>query len=873
MRTEDHRAIHLSDYRAPEFRISTVHLDFALEPEATRVTAKLTIARQSGNGPLVLNGENQKLIAVTLDGRALAAGDYLLDDKSLTLPKPPDSFTLEIVSEIDPSANTALEGLFLSSGIFCTQCEPEGFRRITYFLDRPDNLSVFTVRIEAAKEQYPVLLSNGNRMDSGDLPGGRHFALWHDPFPKPSYLFALVAGDLGSIHDSFTTMTGRRIELALYVEHGNELRATYAMGALKRSMTWDEEAYGREYDLDIFMIVAVSAFNMGAMENKGLNIFNDKVLLASPETATDDDYARIESVVAHEYFHNWTGNRITCRDWFQLSLKEGLTVFRDQKFSGDVRSHGVQRIQDVRALRARQFPEDAGPLAHPVQPQSYIEINNFYTSTIYEKGSEVIGMLQTLVGDAGYRAATDLYFERHDGQAATVEDWVKCFEDTSGRDLSQFRLWYRQAGTPVIEARTAYDADARTFTLDLTQSLAPTPGQPEKLPMHSPVRIGLMSRKGDGLPTTLEGENRAGPDSRVLELTENFHRFVFVDVAEEPLLSLGRGFSAPAVFRTPYGREERAVLMGCDHDDFNRWEAGQILAAEIMLEVAGKARPDADRDYIAAIGHVLSRAEDDPAFAAQMLMPPTENELAAKKTPADPDGIHTARVTLVKAIALAHRDRLAQLYEHMRDEDDFSPDAKSAGRRALRNACLRYLTAEDDEAAAGLAEAHYRSATNMTDMIAGLAALTRMESPLRDNAFTDFHDRFKSDPLVLDKWMGLQAGSPLPETVPSVRALMRHPAFDIKNPNRVRALIGAFGGNHLRFHSASGDGYRLVGDVIRTLDPINPQVAARLTGAFESWRRYDPARQALMKAELEKIHAMPGISPNLFEIAGKMLGG
>ena len=873
MRTEDHRAIHLSDYRAPEFRISTVHLDFALEPEATRVTAKLTIARQSGNGPLVLNGENQKLIAVTLDGRALAAGDYLLDDKSLTLPKPPDSFTLEIVSEIDPSANTALEGLFLSSGIFCTQCEPEGFRRITYFLDRPDNLSVFTVRIEAAKEQYPVLLSNGNRMDSGDLPGGRHFALWHDPFPKPSYLFALVAGDLGSIHDSFTTMTGRRIELALYVEHGNELRATYAMGALKRSMTWDEEAYGREYDLDIFMIVAVSAFNMGAMENKGLNIFNDKVLLASPETATDDDYARIESVVAHEYFHNWTGNRITCRDWFQLSLKEGLTVFRDQKFSGDVRSHGVQRIQDVRALRARQFPEDAGPLAHPVQPQSYIEINNFYTSTIYEKGSEVIGMLQTLVGDAGYRAATDLYFERHDGQAATVEDWVKCFEDTSGRDLSQFRLWYRQAGTPVIEARTAYDADARTFTLDLTQSLAPTPGQPEKLPMHIPVRIGLMSRKGDGLPTTLEGENRAGPDSRVLELTENFHRFVFVDVAEEPLLSLGRGFSAPAVFRTPYGREERAVLMGCDHDDFNRWEAGQILAAEIMLEVAGKARPDADRDYIAAIGHVLSRAEDDPAFAAQMLMPPTENELAAKKTPVDPDGIHTARVTLVKAIALAHRDRLAQLYEHMRDEDDFSPDAKSAGRRALRNACLRYLTAEDDEAAAGLAEAHYRSATNMTDMIAGLAALTRMESPLRDNAFTDFHDRFKSDPLVLDKWMGLQAGSPLPETVPSVRALMRHPAFDIKNPNRVRALIGAFGGNHLRFHSASGDGYRLVGDVIRTLDPINPQVAARLTGAFESWRRYDPARQALMKAELEKIHAMPGISPNLFEIAGKMLGG
>ncbi|MEY4708321.1 MAG: hypothetical protein RJB58_2044 [Pseudomonadota bacterium] len=871
MRTEEPRAIHLADYRAPEFRIPTVHLNFALEPEATRVTAKLAIERQSGSGPLVLQGENQKLVSVTLDGRLLPAGDYLLDDKSLTLPRVPDTFTLEIVSEINPSANTALEGLFLSSGMFCTQCEPEGFRRITYFLDRPDNLSVFTVRIEAPKEQYPVLLSNGNRMETGELAGGRHFALWHDPFPKPSYLFALVAGDLGSIHDSFTTMTGRRIELALYVEHGNELRATYAMEALKRSMTWDEEAYGREYDLDIFMIVAVSAFNMGAMENKGLNIFNDKVLLASPETATDDDYARIESVVAHEYFHNWTGNRVTCRDWFQLSLKEGLTVFRDQKFSGDTRSHGVQRIQDVRALRARQFPEDAGPLAHPVQPQSYIEINNFYTSTIYEKGSEVIGMLHTLVGDEGYRKATDLYFERHDGHAATVEDWVKCFEDSSGRDLTQFRLWYRQAGTPVVEARTAYDAAARTFTLDLTQGLAPTPGQPEKKPMHIPVRIGLVSAAGAGLPATLEGENRAGPDSRVLELTENFHRFVFVDVAEEPLLSLGRGFSAPAIFRTPYGRAERAILMGCDQDDFNRWEAGQILAAEIMLEVAGKARADADSDYLKAIGIVLSRAEEDPAFAAQMLMPPTENELATSKTPVDPEGIHNARLALVRAIALAHRKRLAQLYEHMRDEDDFSPDAKSAGRRALRNAALRYLTAEDDEAAAELAQAHYHSATNMTDMIAGLAALTRMESPLRDNAFTHFHDRFKADPLVLDKWMGLQAGSPLPDTVSSVRALMKHPAFDIKNPNRVRALIGAFGGNHRRFHSADGEGYRLVGEVIRTLDPINPQVAARLAGAFESWRRYDPARQALMKAEIEAIRGLSGISPNLSEIAGKML--
>jgi aminopeptidase N len=871
MRTEEPRAIHLADYRAPEFRIRTVQLDFVLEPQATLVTSRLEIERLSGSGPLVLAGESQKLLSLTLDGKTLSAGDYRLDDKSLTLADPSAQMTLEIKSQIDPAANTALEGLFLSNGMFCTQCEPEGFRRITYFLDRPDNLSVFTVRIEADREQYPVLLSNGNRIESGELACHRHYAVWHDPFPKPSYLFALVAGDLGSIHDSFTTMSGRKVALAIYVEHGNEPRAFYAMDSLKRAMKWDEEAYGREYDLDIFMIVAVSAFNMGAMENKGLNIFNDKVLLASPETATDDDYARIESVVAHEYFHNWTGDRITCRDWFQLSLKEGLTVFRDQSFSGDMRSHGVQRIQDVRALRARQFVEDAGPLAHPVQPQSYIEINNFYTATIYDKGSQVIGMLKTLVGDEGYRKATDLYFARHDGEAARVEDWVKCFEDACGRDLAQFRLWYRQAGTPVIEARGAWDAKTKTYTLDLSQSLASTFGQPQKKPMHIPVRIGLVGRKGAQLPLTLEGENHAGPATRVLEMTENFHRFTFVDVAEEPLLSLGRDFSAPAIFRTPHGRQERAILMGKDNDAFNRWEAGQGLAAEIMLEVAGKARPDANSDYIAAIGEVLARAQDDPAFAAQMLMPPTENELAARKTPVDPVGIHTARVTLVRAIALTHQDRLAALYEHMRDAADFSPDARSAGRRALRNAALRYLTAADDEAAAGLADAHYRTASSMTDMIAGLAALTRMESPLRDAAFTHFYDRFRGDPLVLDKWMSLQAGSPLPETVTAVATLMKHRAFDIKNPNRVRALIGAFSVNHLRFHNQDGAGYRLVGEVIRTLDPMNPQVAARMAGAFESWRRYDPARQELMRRELTAIHGLKGISPNLFEVTGKML--
>jgi aminopeptidase N len=880
MRTEEPRAIHLADYQAPAFRITTVHLDFLLDPEATRVAATLEIERQgAADAPLVLHGEDQKLLSVTLDGRALSEAGYLLDAKSLTIPGVPRRFTLGIVSEIAPAANTALEGLFVSGGMFCTQCEPEGFRRITYFLDRPDNLSVFTVRIEADEERYPVLLSNGNRIGAGTLEGGRHFALWHDPFPKPSYLFALVAGDLGHIRDRFVTMTGRAIALAIYVDHGNEARARYAMDALKRAMKWDEEAYGREYDLDIFMIVAVSAFNMGAMENKGLNIFNDKVLLASPETATDDDYARIEGVVAHEYFHNWTGDRVTCRDWFQLSLKEGLTVFRDQSFSGDMRSHGVQRIADVRALRARQFREDAGPLAHPVQPASYIEINNFYTATIYEKGSEIIGMLKTLVGEDGYRKATDLYFERHDGQATTIENWVKCFEDACGRDLTQFRLWYHQAGTPHVRASGRHDAQARTYTLELSQSLAPTPGQPEKLAMHIPVRMGLMGKAGRALPLTLEGENQTGPTERVLELTGARQRFVFTGIDEAPLLSLGRRFSAPAIFEAPLERAGRAALMSHDSDAFNRWESGQILATDILLEMAAAAKGGAgrpggcDRCYLEAIGDVLARAAEDPAFAAQMLAPPTENELAAHAAmPVDPGALHAARIALIRDIAAAHGKRLAELYEHMRVEGDYSPDAVSAGMRALRNACLHLLTAADDEAAAGLADAHYRTATNMTDMIAGLGALARMESPLADNAFTHFHDRFRADPLVLDKWMALQAGSPLPGTLDSVKALMKHAAFDIKNPNRVRALIGAFSANHLRFHDASGGGYRLVGEVIRALDPLNPLVAARLAGAFESWRRYDGARQALMRRELETIRALEGISPNLFEVAAKMLG-
>ncbi|MBU6298123.1 MAG: aminopeptidase N [Alphaproteobacteria bacterium] len=872
MRTEEPRTIQLKDYRAPDYKVSEIALDFVLSPDATRVKAAIKFIRTGATVPLVLDGEHLKLISVMLDGRALGPDAYTADAETLTIAKVPERFTLEIVTEIAPAENTSLEGLYLAKGIFCTQCEAEGFRRITYFLDRPDVLTVYTTRIEADKALCPVLLSNGNLIAKGDLLGGWHYAVWNDPFPKPCYLFALVAGDLGVITDQFVTMSGRKVDLRIFVEHGNEPKALYAMDSLKRAMRWDEEKYGREYDLDIFMIVAVSAFNFGAMENKGLNIFNDKVLLASPETATDDDYAHIEAVVAHEYFHNWTGDRVTCRDWFQLSLKEGLTVFRDQSFSADQRSAGVKRIEDVRLLRLRQFQEDGGPLAHPVQPQSYITIDNFYTATVYEKGAEVIRMLKTLVGEEGYRKATDLYFERHDGQAATVEDWIKCFEDTNGRDLSQFRLWYEQAGTPVIEAKGAYDSEQKTYALTLKQSLAPTPGQPVKKSMHIPVRLGLLGKTGRALPLTLEGENARGPSERVLELFDAEQTFTFAGVEEAPLLSVGRGFSAPAIFKVAQGGWERAALMAHDPDSFNRWEAGQTTARTIMLDMIAGKISGPDPLYVEAVGEVLARATDDMAFAANMLTPPLESEMAMAMAVVDPDAIHAARVMLIRTIAAPHGEKFAALYDGLAAAGAFSPDAASAGRRALRNACLRYLTSDDDEKAAAFAASHYEAATNMTDMIAGLGALSRMISQRADAAFAHFYDRFAKDPLVVDKWMGLQAGSSRLDTVERVRALMRHPAFDIKNPNRVRALVGAFSGNQLRFHAADGSGYALVGETIRKLDNINAMVAARMAGAFETWRRFDERRQALMRGELETMAKTPGISANLFEVATKMLG-
>ena len=879
MKTAEPSAVHLKDYAPSFYRIPEIALDFKLDGKSTLVGATMKVERQAATvEPLVLNGTGVKLISLALDGKPLAPSCYAVDTGTLTLHAPPAAFQLEIVTEIAPAGNTALEGLYMSNGIYCTQCEPEGFRCITYFLDRPDNLAKFETRIEADKTTAPVLLSNGNPVESGDLPEGRHFARWRDPFPKPSYLFALVAGDLAHIRDRYTTLSGRAVELRLYVEHGNEARAQYAMDSLKRAMRWDEKTYGREYDLDIFMIVAVSAFNFGAMENKGLNIFNDKVLLASPETATDDDYARIESVVGHEYFHNWTGDRITCRDWFQLSLKEGLTVFRETGFAGDMRSHAVRRITDVKDLRLRQFQEDAGPLAHPVQPQSYITIDNFYTATVYEKGAEVIGMLRAILTPEIFRKGMDLYFERHDGHAATVEDFIRCFEDVSARQLHQFRLWYSQAGTPEIRAEGTYDPAAGTYVLALSQHIPPTPGQPDKRPMHIPVSLGLIGKAtGEPLPLTLEGENQVGPRERVLELTQPERRFVFTGLAEEPVLSIGRNFSAPVIFRTAADAKTRAFLMGRDSDAFNRWEAGQQLATEVLLAMIRDiklGRPgEADAVYIGAFGDVLGRAGEDHAFAALMLIPPSESELALKLTPIDPEAIHLARDTLIRAACDAHRKALESLYQTLASSGPFSPDAVSAGRRSLRNSVLRFLTAADDEAAAELAETHYRAATNMTEMTAGLASLARMADPRTRSAFAHFHERFRSDPLVLDKWMGLQAMSPRPDAVENVRSLMNHPVFSLKNPNRVRALIGAFAiGNPLRFHDRSGAGYRLLREVIRALDGINPQTAARMAAAFETWRRYDAERQRLMRAELETIAAGAGLSANLYEMVTKMLG-
>jgi aminopeptidase N len=877
MRTEDPRPVRLEDYRPPDWRIGTVELDVVLHPTATSVRAKLSVSPNgaAAPAPLVLDGDELKLTSIRLDGKPLPAESFVATPDRLTIAQAPQRpFELEIETVLDPTNNTKLMGLYRAGSTYCTQCEAEGFRRITYFLDRPDVMAVYTTRIEAEKKEAGVLLANGNLVAHGDIAGtSRHFAIWHDPFPKPSYLFALVGGNLGCVKDSFTTMSGRNVTLAIYVEPGKEDRCSYAMDSLKRAMRWDEVTFGREYDLDIFMIVAVSAFNMGAMENKGLNVFNDKYVLASPATATDGDYAGIEAVIAHEYFHNWTGDRITCRDWFQLCLKEGLTVFRDQEFTADQRSRAVERISDVRELRTSQFVEDAGPLAHPVRPTLYHEINNFYTATVYQKGAEVVRMIKTLLGAQAFRAGMDLYFTRHDGQAATVEQFVQCFADVSGRDMSQFMRWYSQAGTPEIKVAPHYDS-ARSLRLDVAQIVPPTPGQPNKEPMTIPLALGLVGRNGDDLPLLLDGR----PLSRgVIELTQAYQSFVFNDLPERPALSLNRGFSAPIKLTVPIEAAALRFLAAHDRDPFNRWQAVQTLAMTLLKNnvaiVRSGGAPHVDQGLMDALGAIVKDTALEPAFIALTLSPPSEADIAREiGSDVDPDAVYAARRALRAAIGRQHRAELAGIHARMTSADPYRPDAQSAGRRALKNACLDLLALTESDAAIARAFGQYRNADNMTDRIAALETLSAHNRPERTAAFDDFYARYAEDPLVIDKWFALQAVIPEPATLDRVRALMGHPAFSAANPNRIRALIGTFAqANHTQFNRRDGAGYDFVADFVLELDGKNPQVAARLMSAFRSWRALEAQRRARAEATLRRVAAMPALSPDVKDIVARTL--
>jgi aminopeptidase N len=876
MRTEDAPPIRLQDYRPPDWLVDSVHLDVSLHPTASRVQARLALRPNSATGapaPVMLDGDGLNLVSVAIDGVPLPKEAYVATPDRLTISQaPPGPFQLEIETLVDPSANTQLSGLYRSSGVYCTQCEAEGFRRITYFPDRPDVMAVYTTRIEADKAEAPVLLANGNLVTHGDLPGGRHFAQWHDPFPKPSYLFALVGGTLACVTDTFRTTSGREVALKIYVEPGKEDRCGYAMDSLKRAMRWDEGAFGREYDLDIFMIVAVSDFNMGAMENKGLNVFNDKYVLASAETATDGDFASIEAIIAHEYFHNWTGNRITCRDWFQLCLKEGLTVFRDQEFTADQRSRPVKRIGDVRLLRGHQFVEDAGPLAHPVRPEIYREINNFYTATVYEKGAEVVRMVKTLIGAEKFRQGMDLYFSRHDGQAATVEQFIRCFADVSDLDMPAFMRWYSQAGTPEVLADGNWDEERKTYRLDIAQAVPPTPNQPVKEPMLMPLAVGLVGKDGRDLPLLLaDGKTVV---RGVLTLTKAAETFVFTDIAERPVASLNRGFSAPIKLTANTSPADLGFLAAYDSDPFNRWQSVQALAMGILLADVRQTRAEATReDLIAAMAEILTDARLEPAFIAQALSLPGEADIAREiGSDIDPDAIFTARVALRSAIGRTLAGTLEETYARMADDGPYSPDAASAGRRSLKNACLDLLAVDGNAEGTERAAQQYRAAGNMTDRIAALATLSLHDTPQRAQTIEDFYNRYSGDPLIIDKWFALQAGIPEAGTLDRVRALTAHDAFSLSNPNRVRSLIGVFAqGNLTQFNRADGRGYEFVAGNVLALDGKNPQVAARLLSAFKSWRSLESGRRARAEAALRRVATAPNLSRDVNDIAQRAL--
>lgn len=858
------KTIYLKGYTPAPYKAEHINLSFALFDDKTIVKSTVTyIKNVNGENTLVLNGQDQTIVSVELNGAQF--NGYSLIDNEMVIKNVDDTFTLTITSEIDPASNTALEGLYQSQGNYCTQCEAEGFRRITYFQDRPDVLSIFSVRIEADKSKYPVLLSNGNLVETGDLDNGRHFTAWHDPFPKPCYLFALVAGNLVSIQDTFKTMSGRDVALHIYVRAGDEKQCDHAMQSLKKAMKWDEETYGREYQLDLFNIVAVSDFNMGAMENTSLNIFNTKLVLAHQETATDTDFYSVEAVIGHEYFHNWTGNRVTCRDWFQLSLKEGLTVFRDQEFSADINSRAVQRIDDVDQLRRLQFSEDASPLAHSVQPDSFIEISNFYTSTVYEKGAEIIRMQHTLLGDETYRKATDLYFNRYDGHAVTCDDFVQCMADASGRDMSQFFLWYKQAGTPSLIATSQYHQEKQQFKLTFKQSQPNTAGQTDKKPLLIPIAVGLLDGHGSETHAT-----------QILEMTEREQSFTFDNVASRPVPSILRGFSAPVKLTTDLTDDDLRLLQLKDTDGFNKWEAGQTLALRNIERVM--ANSDANiAQFIDDFGVIIEQAiiaTEDKALFARALTLPTIAVIAQTQTVIDPAAIDNARTHILKAIKAAHKIALKQLYECNVNAGKFSITPEAMGRRALQNVALELLTVTNGTGCAAWAKSHYDQADNMTDRVAALASLADSVQPEREIVFADFYERFKSYPLVVDKWFTLQAMANRDAIFDDFAKLRRHKEFNIKNPNRVRSLYSAFAiNNPVKFHDASGQGYALLRDVIIELNTINPQIASRLVTPLREWKRYTPVLQAQMKAALQAILETPNLSNDVFELVSKSLKG
>lgn len=861
---ETPKTIRLADYRTPDYRIEHVDLSFALDPAKTIVKSRLIVRRALGaapGAPLVLNGEAIDLLSIAIDEDALPASAYSRTAETLTIHAPPHDFTLDIEAACAPEANTALSGLYISNGMFCTQCEAEGFRRITYYPDRPDVLSKFTVRIEADKRAYPVLLSNGNLLAAGDLPNGRHYAQWSDPHPKPSYLFALVGGDLVAAEDQFVTRSGRKVALKVFVQAKNIDKCGYTLDSLKRAMKWDEETFGREYDLDIFMIVAVDHFNFGAMENKGLNVFNSAYVLASPETATDADYESIESIVAHEYFHNWSGNRVTCRDWFQLCLKEGFTVFRDQEFSADMRSRAVQRIKDVRRLWAQQFPEDAGPLSHPVRPESYITIDNFYTATVYEKGAELCRMIKTILGPENFRKGSDLYFSRHDGSAATVEDFVKAMEDASGENLAQFRRWYSDAGTPSIRVTDKFDS-AGAYAVTLAQATKPTPGQTEKPSRDLPISFALLgSRSGAIL------------EQGLIRLTDAQATKKFGPYRERPIASILRGYSAPARIDQTLSLDDRLTIAKSEPDLFSRWSATEALWRDLSLAFAGSIEmADADgalARFAKALGVSLENAGGDPAFAAELLKAPTEAELAQHTAIIDPVKIAAGRKRVREAVAAALKDQLTTLYRTLATNRPYDPSAPEAGRRTLRNASMALLVAGGDFT---VADEQAQAATNMTDEAAATAALAMSAAPIRETALQRFYMKWRHDALVTNKWLAWRAMAPAERALMEVNALLDHEAFDLKTPNKVRALIGVFTAQNMPgFHRADGEGYAFLARELLAIDKINPQLAARLTTSLESWRRLEPVRRRQAQAALKDVAGTSGISANLFEMASRLV--